>query len=1020
MATALILAILLYKFFHGRKRRYHPFAGTFFNQVINFGRLHDYHTDLARKYKTFRIFGVDGPEVYTADPANVEHILKTNFNNYNKGKYQYRILSGLFGDGIFAVDGEKWLQQRKLANHDLSTKVLRDFSSVVFQNNAAKLAQIISKAATSNETVDIQDSCRRRTAAFPPTVSSAIMSTEVNKNTAITFSSPYYLHPSDHPGLSICPMILKGDNYDEWVIAMRNSFRAKRKLCFLDGSIPHPAATDTSPPTLDDWYMVNSMLRFCIGNGPRKLQLRSEIARCRQTGHTVAAYYGILKKLWDELLTYVPTRNCTCSKCECNLNSFWVQEREEERVHQFLMGLDDAAFGTLRSNIMAQDPLPPMNRVYSLVIQEEKLKTVVTSREAPTDSLALAACRSTKPAVSSSPMPPPESRKNLVCSHCGKKGHDKPTCYRLNGLPDWLKARIAARNQVSGSGTGSSAPSSNERPAGSANAVQNPGGAVASSMPASDRQAFGLTLSYEQWTAVMNMFNSMQSVTDKSGMNSSWILDTGASSHMTGDSALLRDITDVKFVSITLTDGRVSFATKEGRLYMGDFCLSHVLLVPYLSCNLLSFAQLARDIRLLVLLTDKLVVLQEIHTRTVIGVGKQQGGVYWLQHLRSAASAMFAQTSINSATLWHCRLGHPSSSVMSSISELKLDKDSLESIMPCDSCFKAKQTRLSFPLSSNKADDLFQLVHCDVWGPYSTPSFSGASYFLTIVDDYSWAVWVYFCVAKSEIALLFKNFCALVDTQYNKRIQRVCADNGTEFLPLRPFLDAKGIIFETSCVATPQQNGRVERKHRHLLNVARALRFQAHLPLQFWAECVSAAAFLINRTPSPILGDRTPYELLHNRVPSYSFFRVFRCLCFATQTPRIRDKFAPQSRKCVFMGYPPGKRGWRLYDLETKAIFISRDVVFFETFFPFAAPPPEPPTAPVSAPSPAVYDDPPPISQQPAASAPPAAISLSQARGSPSVLPPPADSKSDQSVVRQSTRTQQPSVRLKDYVCSTV
>lgn len=84
MATALILAILLYKFFHGRKRRYHPFAGTFFNQVINFGRLHDYHTDLARKYKTFRIFGVDGPEVYTADPANVEHILKTNFNNYNK------------------------------------------------------------------------------------------------------------------------------------------------------------------------------------------------------------------------------------------------------------------------------------------------------------------------------------------------------------------------------------------------------------------------------------------------------------------------------------------------------------------------------------------------------------------------------------------------------------------------------------------------------------------------------------------------------------------------------------------------------------------------------------------------------------------------------------------------------------------------------------------------------------------------------------------------------------------------
>lgn len=74
-----------------------------------------------------------------------------------QGRYHYSVLSDLLGDGIFAVDGEKWLQQRKLASHDLSTKVLRDFSSVVFQNNAVKLAQIISEAATSNQsTIDIQ------------------------------------------------------------------------------------------------------------------------------------------------------------------------------------------------------------------------------------------------------------------------------------------------------------------------------------------------------------------------------------------------------------------------------------------------------------------------------------------------------------------------------------------------------------------------------------------------------------------------------------------------------------------------------------------------------------------------------------------------------------------------------------------------------------------------------------------------------------------------------------------------
>lgn len=85
IAAALVLATLLFKFFfHGTNSRYHPLAGTFVHLVINFNRLHDYYTDLARTQKTFRIFGAGGTEVYTVDPANVEYILKTNFQNYGK------------------------------------------------------------------------------------------------------------------------------------------------------------------------------------------------------------------------------------------------------------------------------------------------------------------------------------------------------------------------------------------------------------------------------------------------------------------------------------------------------------------------------------------------------------------------------------------------------------------------------------------------------------------------------------------------------------------------------------------------------------------------------------------------------------------------------------------------------------------------------------------------------------------------------------------------------------------------
>ncbi|OMO61527.1 Cytochrome P450, partial [Corchorus capsularis] len=95
-------------------------------------------------------------EVYTSEPANVEYILKTNFQNYSKGDYNYCLLKDLLGDGIFTVDGEKWRQQRKVSSYEFSARVLRDFSSVVFRKNVGKLANILSEATNANEIVDIQ------------------------------------------------------------------------------------------------------------------------------------------------------------------------------------------------------------------------------------------------------------------------------------------------------------------------------------------------------------------------------------------------------------------------------------------------------------------------------------------------------------------------------------------------------------------------------------------------------------------------------------------------------------------------------------------------------------------------------------------------------------------------------------------------------------------------------------------------------------------------------------------------
>ncbi|KAI3519536.1 hypothetical protein L1887_08735 [Cichorium endivia] len=134
-----------------------PVIGPITNQLIHYEKLHDYMTLMAKKYPTFRLITPSHSEVYTVDPVNTEYILKTNFANYNKGEYNVDIMSDFFGDGIFVVDGVKWSHQRKLASLEFSKKVLREFSTVIFKSNTAKLVKKISLLEAAEETMDMQD-----------------------------------------------------------------------------------------------------------------------------------------------------------------------------------------------------------------------------------------------------------------------------------------------------------------------------------------------------------------------------------------------------------------------------------------------------------------------------------------------------------------------------------------------------------------------------------------------------------------------------------------------------------------------------------------------------------------------------------------------------------------------------------------------------------------------------------------------------------------------------------------------
>ena len=392
--------------------------------------------------------------------------------------------------------------------------------------------------------------------------------------------------------------------------------------------------------------------------------------------------------------------------------------------------------------------------------------------------------------------------------------------------------------------------------------------------------------------------------------------------------------------------------THKGKLRISDTLVLHnVLLVPKFKFNLLSIKRLCAQLHSTIWFTEDMCILQGPSQRKPLAIGRDHQGLYILdKKLLEAAefkdTACTKQSTVCSHVssfvifdVWHKRLGHMSCNKMQLVPNLGLVHGGMKGFV-CDICPKAKQHRLPFPDSKTSSEYIFQLVHVDTWGPYHTKTHTGHRYFLTIVDDYSRATWTHLMVTKDEAVSLLNAFVVMAKTQFDKAVKVIRSDNALELCKsyeILEFFASFGITHQTSYVETPQQNGVLERKHKHLLEVSRALMFQSSTPLKYWGECVLTTTYLINRLPTKVMKGKTPYEMLHGTAPTYNHLRVFGCLCYVATLRQGRDKFQPRSRACVFMGYPFGQKGYKVMDLTTHKIHVSRDVVFHEDIFPFAA-----------------------------------------------------------------------------------
>ena len=168
----------------------------------------------------------------------------------------------------------------------------------------------------------------------------------------------------------------------------------------------------------------------------------------------------------------------------------------------------------------------------------------------------------------------------------------------------------------------------------------------------------------------------------------------------------------------------------------------------------------------------------------------------------------------------------------------------------------------------------------------------------------------------------------MVQNQFGVKIKGLRSDNAKDYFNhfLSSYFQKEGIIHESSCVNTPQQNGVAERKNGHLLAVTRALLFQQHVPKSYWGEAVLTSTHIINRLPSTTLGLKTPMEVLSSFYPNVQTSnnltpRIFGCTSFVHVHNNNRGKLDPRAIKCIFVGYSSTKKGYKCYHPATKRFF---------------------------------------------------------------------------------------------------
>ena len=414
--------------------------------------------------------------------------------------------------------------------------------------------------------------------------------------------------------------------------------------------------------------------------------------------------------------------------------------------------------------------------------------------------------------------------------------------------------------------------------------------------------------------------------------NNEWIMDSGCSYHMTPRKELMFDFKPVNGGKVLMGNDHVCSVNGAGsikfKLWDGSIrTIENVRWVPQLRRNLLSLGMFDKNGCSYKSEGGKLRVLKG---SMVVLRGSLQHGLYILEG-RAIDGMAAAVKDEDKTRLWHRRLGHISLRGLQELCKQGiLDSKSITSLEFCETCVLGKTHKLKFAKATHISNCILEYVHADLWGSSFVPmSLTGYQYFMSIIDDYSRRVWVYFLKHKNQAFAKFKEWKIMVENQTGKRLKKLRTDNGLEFCnrEFNDYCTKQGIARHRTCTETPQQNGLAERMNRTILDKVRCMLSESNLPKRFWAEATNTAVYLINRSPCSSINFQTPMHVWTGKKPNLSHLKPFGCLAYIHVN---QGKLNPRALKGIFIGYPSGVKGYKIWLIEEKKCVISRNIIFHE------------------------------------------------------------------------------------------